>query len=91
MKKVCSLLVLSVVAFVMVLAPIAWAAEVQGKIKSVDASGRMVTLDDGTQLTLPPTLTVEKQSLKPGASVKASYEEKDGQKIATSFMVLPAR
>ncbi len=91
MKKVCSVLVLSVVALVMVLAPIAWAAEVQGKIKSVDASGRMVTLDDGTQLTLPPTLTVEKQSLKPGASVKASYEEKDGQKIATSFMVLPAR
>ncbi len=82
---------LSVVAFVMVLAPIAWAAEVQGKIKSVDASGRMVTLDDGTQLTLPPTLTVEKQSLKPGASVKASYEEKDGQKIATSFMVMPAK
>ena len=91
MKKVCSALVLAVVAFVMVLAPIAWAAEVQGKIKSVDASGRMVTLDDGTQLTLPPTLTVEKQSLKPGASVKASYEEKDGQKVATSFMVLPAR
>jgi len=91
MKKVCSLLVLSVVAFVMVLAPIAWAAEVQGKIKSVDASGRMVTLDDGTQLTLPPTLTVEKQSLKPGASVKASYEEKDGQKVATSFMVMPAK
>ena len=91
MKKVCSVLVLSVVAFVMVLAPIAWAAEVQGKIKSVDASGRMVTLDDGTQLTLPPTLTVEKQSLKPGASVKASYEEKDGQKVATSFMVMPAK
>ena len=91
MKKVCSVLVLSVVALVMVLAPIAWAAEVQGKIKSVDASGRMVTLDDGTQLTLPPTLTVEKQSLKPGASVKASYEEKDGQKIATSFMVMPAK
>jgi hypothetical protein len=90
MKKVCSVLVLSVVAFVMVLAPIAWAAEVQGKIKSVDASGRMVTLDDGTQLTLPPTLTVEKQSLKPGASVKASYEEQDGQKVATSFMVMPA-
>ena len=91
MKKVCSVLVLSVVAFVMVLAPIAWAAEVQGKIKSVDPSGHMVTLDDGTQLTLPPTLTVEKQSLKPGASVKASYEEKDGQKIATSFMVMPAK
>lgn len=91
MKKVCSLLVLSAITFVMVLAPIAWAAEVQGKIKSVDSSGRMVTLDDGTQLTLPPTITVEKQALKPGANVKASYEEKDGQKVATTFMVMPAR
>ena len=91
MKKVCSLLVLSAITFVMVLAPIAWAAEVQGKIKSIDSSGRMVTLDDGTQLTLPPTITVEKQALKPGANVKASYEEKDGQKVATSFMVMPAR
>lgn len=91
MKKVCSLLALSAITFVMVLAPIAWAAEVQGKIKSVDSSGRMVTLDDGTQLTLPPTITVEKQALKPGANVKASYEEKDGQKVATTFMVMPAR
>jgi hypothetical protein len=27
----------------------------------------------------------------PGANVKASYEEKDGNKVATSFMVMPAR
>ena len=40
---------------------------------------------------IPPTLSVEKQALKPGANVKASYEEKDGRKVATSFMVMPAR
>jgi hypothetical protein len=91
MKKLSSLLILSVVALVMVLAPLAFAADVQGKIKSVDPTGRMVTLDDGTMLQIPPTLSVEKQSLKPGASVKASYEEKDGKKVATSFMVMPAR
>jgi len=91
MKKVLSILALSVVTIVMVLAPLAWAADVQGKIKSVDPSGRMVTLDDGTMLTIPPTLSVEKQSLQPGANVKASYEEKDGQKVATSFTVTPAR
>src|SRR5262245_32433647 len=90
MKKICCLLVLSVIAFVMVLAPIAWAADVQGKIKSVDPTGHMVTLADGTQLTLPPTLKIEKQSLKPGANVKATYEEKDGQKVATAFMVMPS-
>jgi len=91
MKNTGALLVLAVIMVVMVLAPVAWAEDVQGKIKSVDASGKMVTLDDGTQLMIPPTLKVEKQALKPGANVKASYEEKDGQKVATSFMVMPAR
>ena len=91
MKKAGALLVLVVIAIVMVFAPVAWAADVSGKIKSVDPTGKMVTLDDGTQLTIPPTLTVEKQALKPGANVKASYEEKDGHKVATSFMVMPAR
>jgi hypothetical protein len=89
MKRVCSVLVLAAVAFVMALAPLAWAADIQGKIKAVDASGRMVTLADGTQIVLPPTLTVERQALQPGANVKASYEEKDGQKIAKSFTVMP--
>ncbi len=91
MKKASALLVLAVVAVAMMLAPVAWAADVEGKIKSVDPTGKMITLDDGTQLTIPPTLTVEKKALLPGANVKASYEEKDGHKVATSFMVLPAR
>jgi ribosomal protein S1 len=91
MKKASALLVLAAIAVVTMLAPVAWAADVQGKIKSVDSSGKMVTLDDGTQLMIPPTLTVEKKALKPGANVKASYEEKDGQKVATSLMVMPAR
>ena len=91
MKRLNAVLVLATVAFVMVLAPIAWAAEVEGKIKSVDASGKTVTLDDGTKLAIPPTLAVEKKALKPGANVKASYEEKGGEKVATSFMVMPSR
>jgi Protein of unknown function (DUF1344) len=91
MKKVFSILALSVVTIVMVLAPLAYAADVQGKIKSVDPSGKMVTLDDGTMLTIPPTLKIEKQALKPGTNVKASYEEKGGEKVATALMVMPAR
>jgi len=91
MKRMSAVFVLAVVAFVMMLAPMAWAAEVEGKIKSVDPSGKMVTLDDGTKLTIPPTLSVEKKALQPGANVKASYEEKGGQKVATSFLVMPSR
>jgi Protein of unknown function (DUF1344) len=91
MKRTSAVFVLAVVAFVMMLAPMAWAADVEGKIKSVDPSGKMVTLDDGTKLTIPPTLSVEKKALQPGANVKASYEEKGGQKVATSFLVMPSR
>jgi Protein of unknown function (DUF1344) len=90
MKKMSFILALLAVA-VMVLAPLSFAADLQGKIKSVDPSGRMVTLDDGTQIVIPATLTVEKSALKPGANVKASYDEKDGQKIAKSLTVMPAR
>jgi hypothetical protein len=91
MKRASAVLVLGVIAIVMVLAPTAWAADVQGKIKSVDPSGKMVTLDNGTQLMIPPTLTVEKQALRPGTNVKASYEEKDGHKVATALIVMPTR
>jgi ribosomal protein S1 len=79
------------VALSVALSGAAFAADVEGKIKSVDATGKTVTLDDGTKLAIPPTLAVEKKALKPGANVKASYEEKGGEKVATSFMVMPSR
>ncbi len=61
------------------------AMEVEGKIKAV--TGNKVTLDDGTQLEIPATVKVNKSELKPGAMVKASYEEKGGKKIVTSLEV----
>jgi len=91
MKRARTLLVLTALAVLMMLVPVAWGADVEGKIKSVDPSGKMVTLDDGTQLTIPQIVAGEMKVLQPGASVKASYEEKDGHKVATSFMVMPAR
>ena len=63
--------------------------QIQGKITSVDPSGKMVTLDDGTQLMIPPTLKVQRENLKEGAIVKANFEERNGQKVATSLQVTP--
>ena len=91
MRRVSSVLVIVALAIVMVLTRVTWAADVQGKIKSVDQSGSMVTLDDGTQIVIPPTFTVEKSALKPGVNVKVSYDEKDGQKVAKSFTVILAK
>ncbi len=68
-----------------------WAGDVQGKIKSVDQSGRMLTLQDGTQLMIPATVRINRQDLTPGADVKASYEDKGDQKVVTAIEVHPAK
>jgi hypothetical protein len=73
-------------AFLLVLSVAgAWAAEIEGKIQSVDPSDRSVTLDNGTKLWVAEGVAMD--SLQAGAEVKASYEEKDGKNIATSVEV----
>ena len=61
--------------------------QIEGRIKNVDPSGRMVTLEDGTQLMIPSALNVQRGALKEGAIVKASFEERAGQKVVTSLEV----
>ncbi|HWC03825.1 MAG TPA: DUF1344 domain-containing protein [Methylomirabilota bacterium] len=60
---------------------------IEGKVMSVDPAGKSVTLDDGTKLTIPESVQYSKADLKPGAAVKASYEEKNGQKVLTNLQV----
>jgi hypothetical protein len=63
----------------------AWAAEIEGKIQKVDPAERAFVLEDGTQLWVAEGLSMD--ALKEGASVKATYEERDGKKISTGFEV----
>jgi len=83
-------------AFLVVL-PLAWVSEatlkgarrgrrdeaIEGAIKSVDPldDGE---LEDGTQLTIRPPSMCQSRS-EGGAVVKASFEEKGGQKVVTSL------
>ncbi|HET6365835.1 MAG TPA: DUF1344 domain-containing protein [Pseudomonadales bacterium] len=72
------------------LAGVAVAGEVEGKIKSVDLVTRSITLENGTQLVIPTGAVVEDHRLlQPGAEIRASFEEKDGQKILMTLE--PAR
>jgi hypothetical protein len=64
----------------------AWAAEVQGKIKSVDTSEKSFVLEDGSKIWLAEG-AVEVETLKEGAEVTASYDEKDGKNVATRVEV----
>jgi len=63
----------------------AWAADVSGKVQTVDPGERVVILDDGTKFWIAEGLSMD--GLKEGVRVKASYEERDGKNIATSIEV----
>jgi uncharacterized protein DUF1344 len=63
----------------------AWAEEVSGKIQSVDPADRTIVLDDGSKIWVAEGIPMD--DLKEGKSVKASYEERDGKKVATSVEV----
>jgi len=63
----------------------AWAEDVAGKIQSVDPSERAIVLDDGSKLWVAEGVSMD--ALKEGATVKASYEERDGKKVVTSIEV----
>jgi Cu/Ag efflux protein CusF len=62
-----------------------WAEEVSGKIQKIDTADRSIVLEDGTQLWLAESVSAD--ALKEGATVKASYEEKDGKKVVTQIEV----
>jgi Cu/Ag efflux protein CusF len=63
----------------------AWAADAEGKIRSVDTTEKSFTLEDGTKVWIGEGVSMDK--LKEGADVKASYEDKDGKNVATSVEV----
>jgi Protein of unknown function (DUF1344) len=71
-------------ALVFVVAP-ALAAELEGKIQSVNASERTITLDNGTTVWLADGISTS--GLQEGAEVKVSIDDRDGKQVATSVDV----
>ncbi len=77
-----------VLAGVLAFGGLAAAAEMEGKIQSVDPAAKEMVLDDGTKLTWSEDTKIsvkgqeaKLEDLKEGAKVKASYEEKDGKNV----------
>ena len=59
---------------------------VEGRVAAV--RGRWIVLANGTQLAVPDNLNViERQEVKPGAFVRVMYEDRAGQKFATSIQL----
>jgi len=61
---------------------------VEGTIKTVHKHG--IVLEDGTSLIVPASLEFNRGDLKPGATVKAHYEERAGKKFTTTLTLEPA-
>ena len=64
---------------------VALGAEVQGKVKTVDTSDRVVTLEDGTRISIPDGMALD--NVKEGAEITVSYEERDGKNQATDIQM----
>jgi Cu/Ag efflux protein CusF len=63
----------------------AQAADIEGKIKSIDTDEKSFTLEDGTKVWVGEGVSMD--SLKEGSDVKASYSEQEGKNVATSVEV----
>jgi hypothetical protein len=59
----------------------------EGKVKAVDQAKKLVTLEDGTMLTVPPGVQVDWTKVKPGSTVAISYVEAGQQKTVRKFQV----
>ena len=83
MKK--TLIALAIAAVVTV--PVgAWAGEKEGKITKWETSSRTVTFEDGSTYVFNETVKTE--TLKEGAKVRVTYDEKDGKYTATKYEIL---
>jgi hypothetical protein len=63
------------------------AHDLQGKVKSIEVNQRVLTLEDATELYWTDTVTVT-ESVRSGALVKATYEERGGRFMLTRLEVL---
>ena len=61
------------------------AADMEGRVQSVDTTERSVTLDNGAKLWLSDSIVVD--TVKPGAEVKVMYEEKDGKPMVITIEI----
>ena len=62
---------------------VANATDVTGTIKSIDPTKGMITLDDGKEFLLAPS--IKPTEWKVGEKVKVTYDEKNGKMTVTAL------
>ncbi len=66
--------IVTILAAGLLVASVAGAADIQGKIKTWDPATKMMTLEDGTQLSIATDAKMMGDQVKEGSTVKASYD-----------------
>jgi Cu/Ag efflux protein CusF len=79
--------VVTILVAVLLVVSVAWAADIEGKVKTWDPATKMITLENGTQLSVAADAKMMGDPVKEGSTVKASYDEKDGKKVITQIEV----
>ena len=79
--------VVTILAALLLATAVAWAADIEGKVKTWDPATKMITLEDGTQLSVAAEAKMKGDQVKESSTVKASYDEKDGKKVVTQIEV----
>jgi Cu/Ag efflux protein CusF len=79
--------IVTILAALLLVASVAWAADIEGKVKTWDPATKMITLEDGTQLSMAADAKMTGDPVKEGSTVKASFDEKDGKKVVTQIEV----
>jgi len=64
---------------------------IEGRVARVDQAGGTLLLEDGTTLTVPESLMLDRHPLETGARIEARYEERAGRKVVTALTVHPPR
>ena len=71
---------------VLVLSSAAYAGDpVRGVIRTIDTAASTVTLEDGTELSVPSQDIMAK--IHEGDTIEAMYEDNDGRKVVSSVEV----
>jgi hypothetical protein len=70
---------------VLTMVGLAFAAEAEGKIKSIDREGLTITLDDGKSYKLPGEFDMD--SIKEGMEVLLAYDQIGGQNLITDMQL----
>ncbi len=72
---------------VLLSAGLAEADDVQGRVKSIEMTQKVLTLDDGTRLFWTDDVTIADQ-LQSGDLVKAKYEVRGGRLVLTAVEIV---